>query len=76
MRANITLPELERQLDGLQEGGLHEISRVEYERLFGMNDAAMGRLRNFSKSHACVASFTDNHILFRKKFQTASVRSR
>jgi len=73
MRTNITLPELERQLDGLQEGGLHQISRVDYERLFGMNDAAMGRLRNFSRGHACVTSFTDNHILFRKRLQVASV---
>lgn len=76
MRTNITLPELERKLDGLREGGLYHLSRGDYELMFGMNDAALGRLRNFSKSHECVTSFTDNHVLFRKKLQVTSETER
>jgi hypothetical protein len=74
MRMDITLPQLEKQLEGLKEGSLHQISRRDYERLFGKNDAALGRLRSFSKGQECVASFTDNHILFRKKLQAASAQ--
>ena len=44
------------------------ISSRDYERLFGVNDAAMGRLRNFAKAHACVTSHADHGIVFRKEF--------
>jgi hypothetical protein len=67
LRAKFTLPELQEQLDGLAEGGLFQISRWDYERLFGINNVAATRLRNFAKSHACVASYADNAILFRKQ---------
>lgn len=63
----LTLPELDRKLDELAEGALHHITRRDYEHLFGFNDAALGRLRSFAKSHACIASFTDEAILFRKE---------
>jgi hypothetical protein len=68
-RRNFTLPDLEERLDALAEGALHQITRRDYERLFGVNNAALGRLRNFPKSHACAASFADEGILFRKKLQ-------
>ena len=71
MRRNFTLLELEERLDALGEGALHQISRRDYERLFGANDVALGRLRNFGKLHACAASFAaDEGILFRKGLQT------
>ena len=47
MRTDITLPELERKLDGLKEDGLYHLSRGEYERISGMNDAALGLLAEF-----------------------------
>jgi hypothetical protein len=63
----LSLPELDRTLDELPEGALHHITRKDYERLFGFNDAALGRLRIFAKGHACIPSFTDGAILFRKR---------
>jgi hypothetical protein len=67
MRRNFTLPELEERLDGLTAGSLFEIGSRDYERLFGTNDAAAARLRNFARSHACVISHFNNAILFRKQ---------
>jgi hypothetical protein len=69
MRQTLTLPELDQRLDGLAEGGVHQITRRDYEHLFGFNDAALGRLRYFAKNHACIASFADEAVLFRKKLQ-------
>ena len=69
-RRDFTLPELEQKLDALAEGALHQISRHDYERLFGTNSAALGRLRNFAQSHLCAASFADHAILFRRRLQT------
>ena len=67
MRSNFTLPDLETRLQELQDGALVQISLRDYERLFGLNDAALGRLRNFCRGHQCVASFADTAILFRKR---------
>ncbi len=66
-----TLPDLEHELEALVEGGLHQITRRDYERLFGTNDVALARLRNFAKSHACVASFADDAVLFRRQLQAS-----
>ena len=74
MRRDFTLPELEKKLDGLAEGALHQMTRRDYERLFGKNDAALGRLRNFAKSHQCVASFAEEAILFRRRLATTRPR--
>ena len=42
---NFTLPDLEEdRLDSLTEGVLCQLSARDYERLFGVNNAAMGRL--------------------------------
>ena len=65
---NFTLPELEDTINGLAEGALHMITRRDYERIFGTNSAAFGRLRNFAKSHACEVSFADHGIVFRRRF--------
>jgi hypothetical protein len=66
MRWNFTLPELLEKLDGLAEGALLQITSRGYARLFGANDVAATRVRNFARSHACVASHADGAILFRK----------
>ena len=67
MRSNFTLPDLEKRLQELQDGALVQISPCDYERLFGLNDAALGGPRNFYRGHQCVASFADTAILFRKR---------
>jgi hypothetical protein len=69
LRRDFTLPELERQLEGLAEGTLFQISGRDYERLFGTNDAAAARLLNFAAGHACVANQSDQAILFRKQLE-------
>ncbi len=51
MHPKSTLPDLEERLQELRDGGLVQISRSEHERLFGLNDAALGRLRNFARGH-------------------------
>ncbi len=75
-RRDFTLPELEDRLDALAEGALLRITRNDYRRLFGLNDAALGRLRKFADGHACVASFSDETIFFRKKIESAKAPPR
>ncbi|MCP3463372.1 hypothetical protein [Bradyrhizobium sp. CCGUVB23] len=75
MRAKFTLPDLEERLEELQAGALVQISRRDYERLFGLNDAAIGRLRNFARSHQCIASIADTAILFRKRVASIDQKS-
>ncbi|HVX77499.1 MAG TPA: hypothetical protein VHB49_15305 [Bradyrhizobium sp.] len=70
------MPELEEKLDSLAEGALFQISHQDYERLFGINDAAAARLRNFAKGHACAVSHADHGILFRKHIRELEHRSR
>jgi hypothetical protein len=67
LRPRFTLPELQEQLDGLSEGVLFQISRQDYERLFGTSDVATTLLRNFAASHACVVTHANGAILFRKR---------
>ena len=69
LRWNFTLPDLQAKLDHLAEGALFQISARDYERLFGSNDVAAARLRNFAKGHACITSHSDGAILFRKKLE-------
>ncbi|OAE99924.1 hypothetical protein AYJ54_32065 [Bradyrhizobium centrolobii] len=75
MRPKFTLPDLEEKLQALQDGALVQIRRRDYERLFGLNDAALGRLRNFAHGHKCVASFADTAILFRKRVASVDEKS-
>ena len=74
MRRNFTIPDLESKLEALSEGAIFAISACDYERLFGVNDAAVGRLRNFAKAHDCVTSHADHGIVFRKEFARSSDR--
>lgn len=69
-REDFTLPDLEARLGALAAGAVCQISRHDYERLFGHNDAALGRLRGFARSHGCVASFAPDAVLFRRHIET------
>ena len=60
-KRNFTLVELQLRLDALYEGAVLQIAHCDYERLFGVNHVAMGRL------HACAASFADGAVLFSKE---------
>ena len=67
LHRDFTLPELQEKLDKLQPGAMLQIGRRDYERVFGLNDVAVNRLRHFAKGHQCIVSFADTAILFRKK---------
>lgn len=56
-RVEFTLAELQQRLDELAEGAVLQLGCRDYERRFGLNDVALGRLRNFSKIRfACWSS--------------------
>ncbi|MDA9440223.1 hypothetical protein XH98_14060 [Bradyrhizobium sp. CCBAU 51745] len=71
-RREFTLPELQERLDELGDGAILQIGRHDYERLSGLDDAALGRLRNFARGHQCVASFADSAVMFRKRITLAT----
>ena len=68
MRWDFTLPEFQEKLDGLADGTLFQISGRDCERLFGTNDVAVARLKNFAKGQACVVNHSNGDILYRKHF--------
>jgi hypothetical protein len=74
MRRDYTLPELQAQLDALQEGDLFGVSDADCERLFGVNDVAVGRIANFAKGHDCVVGHTERGIYFRKALKFPAPR--
>ncbi|HEX2726687.1 MAG TPA: hypothetical protein VHN20_12780 [Beijerinckiaceae bacterium] len=53
-----TLPDLQAHLDHLRPGDQLSIPSADYARLFGENDAAMGRMKNFALAHGCTISWT------------------
>jgi hypothetical protein len=66
MTSRLTLPVLQIQLDQLRPGqGLH-LPTAEVERLFGLNDVANGRIRNFAKEHNCAFAWSDTGLQFLK----------
>jgi len=67
MRWKLSLPELQEKLDHLADGGILQIDAQDYERLFGTNDVATARLRNFAGGHCCVVSYANGAVLFRKR---------
>ena len=71
---NFSLPQLQAQLDQLDEGALFQISGQDYRRLFGENDIARERLLHFAKGHSCVISHANEAIMFRKKFTESKMQ--
>jgi hypothetical protein len=53
-----TLPDLQAYLDQLRPGDQLGIPSDDYARLFGENDAAIGRMKNFAVAHGCMLSWT------------------
>ena len=62
-----TLPDLQARLDMLEPGDVVHLARKEFVRLFGTNDAALGRLKIFVKGHNCVATWDKAGLQFRKQ---------
>ncbi|CCE06124.1 hypothetical protein BRAS3843_1600006 [Bradyrhizobium sp. STM 3843] len=54
------------QLDHLVPGqGLH-LARADVERMFGFNDVAVGRIRNFATGHNCAFAWSETGLQFLK----------
>jgi hypothetical protein len=62
----LSLPLLQTQLDHLVPGqGLH-LATSEVERMFGLNDVATGRIRNFAEGHGCMFAWSGSGVQFVK----------
>ncbi len=66
MVEQLSLPILQMQLDDLVPGqGLH-LGMPDVERMFGVNDVASGRLKNFATGHGCVFAWSGTGVQFVK----------
>ena len=66
MTEPLSLPLLQMQLDHLVPGqGLH-LPTSEVERMFGYNDVANGRIRNFAEGHRCMFAWSGSGVQFVK----------
>ncbi|AWN44736.1 hypothetical protein [Methylobacterium durans] len=59
-----SLPALQTVLDGLGTGQALRLTNTDCDRLFGVNDARMGRVRNFARGHNCIALWDDDGLTF------------
>ena len=59
-----TLPALQASLDGLGTGQGLRLTNADCDRLFGVNDALMGRVRNFAHGHGCIVVWDDEGLTF------------
>lgn len=62
----INLPDLEHRLERLKPEQAYRLRHADFVRLFGMNDAALGRLANFAKGHDCLTSWSSAGLSFEK----------
>ncbi|MGY3453949.1 MULTISPECIES: hypothetical protein [unclassified Bradyrhizobium] len=66
MTEPLSLPILQMQLDRLVPGqGLH-LATADVERMFGYNDVATGRIRNFADGHGCMFAWCATGVQFVK----------
>ncbi len=62
----LTMPALDRELGQLKPGHIFPLSNADFVRLFGTNNAALGRLRHFARGHHCVTIRAKTGVQFRK----------
>ncbi len=67
MAKQMTLPDLQEHLDELVPGAELHLVLSDVERLFGVNDVATARLRNFAASHNCVFAWSPTGVQFLKQ---------
>ena len=72
-----TLPTLEAHLAHMPIAKSLTLAGTDIERLFGFNDVAVRRLKNFARGHDCIVSYTDGCVVFHKvaKETIAGLRS-
>ena len=66
MSENLTIPDIEAALRKLNPGEAFALDGKDYVHLFGVNDAARGRMVNFARSHNCAPIWSGNSIRLRK----------
>ena len=66
MNEPLTLPLLQMQLDHLVPGQGVYLAMPDVERIFGLNDVATGRIRNFARGHDCAFAWSDAGVEFVK----------
>lgn len=66
MSEPLTMPALDDELSQLQPGHTFPLTNADFVRLFGTNDAARGRLRNFARGHNCVTTRAKGGVQFKK----------
>ncbi|MHB2205296.1 hypothetical protein [Methylobacterium sp. CM6257] len=62
-----TLPALQAALDGLGTGQALRLTGADCDRLFGVNDALVGRVANFARGHGCSVVWDDAGLTFRRQ---------
>lgn len=62
----LTLPGLQSILDRLPSAQSLSLANKDVERLFGFNDVARARLKNFAKGHNCIIGYSDGSVVFLK----------
>lgn len=62
-----TLPALQAVLDGLADGQVLHLTNADCERLFGVNDALVGRVANFARGHNCIVFWGGTGLTFRRQ---------
>lgn len=66
MTDSISIPILEDRLERLRPGQTLRLGHADFVRLFGVNDAALGRLANFAKGHNCLTNWSRAGLSFEK----------
>jgi hypothetical protein len=66
LTTNLTLADLQKQLNQLQPGEKLTIAGSTYHRLFGDNDLARMRLDHFARGHGCAVHQFDHAATFHK----------
>ena len=67
MQKQRTLPDIEMDIYALNPGETAELTRGDFTRLFGVNDAARGRLANFARLHNCAAMWNGETLILQKR---------
>ena len=66
-----TLPGLQVILDSLGEGQSLHLTNAQCDRLFGVNDALVGRVANFARGHSCIVLWDGTGLTFRRQRRAA-----
>lgn len=70
-----TLPALQAFLDGLGTGQGLRLTNADCDRLFGVDDALLGRVRNFAQGHGCIVVWDDDGLTFCRQPRVSAVKS-